>query len=97
MRRGLALCLAAAGLLVALGGCVRSDMYIVARQAEAKLAEAEKLGAAQSAPYEFEAAKQWLKFSKHENDESDGEGLMIAKKALEYADAALAKAKGGAK
>lgn len=97
MVKRLALCLAVGGLLFSLSGCVRSDMYIMARQAEAKIAEAEKAGAATSAPYELEAAKSWLAFAKHENAESDSAGYGYSKNALDHANKALEMAKGGGK
>jgi hypothetical protein len=97
MKKILALGLAVGGLAFCLTGCVRSEMYIMARQAEAKIAEAEKAGAATSATYEFEAAKSWLAFAKHENNESDGAGYDYSKKALDFANAALEKSKGGGK
>lgn len=97
MRKLLVLGLAFGGLAIALTGCVRSEMYIMARQAEAKIAEAEKAGAATSATYELEAAKSWLAFAKHENAESDGAGYEYSKKALDLANSALEKSKGGGK
>jgi len=97
MKRKLVICLAALGLLLSLAGCVRSTMFVMVRQAEATLADAEKAGAANSATYEFEAGKAWLALAKHEVNEMDGTGETYAKKALDMADAALKKATGGAK
>ena len=84
-------------LLAGLGGCVRSEMFVMVRDAERKVAEAQQLGADKAAPYDFEASKRWLDLARHEADEFDMAGMDFAKKSIEHADKAIQAAKGGGK
>lgn len=97
MKRKLLIYLACAGMLAALGGCVRSEMFVMVQDAEKKMAEAEALGADKVAPYEMEAGRKWLAMARHEADEFDMAGMDYAKKSIGFAESAIEKAKGGGK
>lgn len=84
-------------LLIGASGCYQTELTRKVNMAQQKVAEAQAAGAEKAAPYEFEASKRWLDFAHHEANESDQAAAEYAKKANDYAEAALAKAKGGSK
>ncbi len=88
-------CVAVVAVLAMAGGCSTLGTIEQARNA---LDQAETAGAPAKAPYAFHKGKIFLEMAEHERDEFDwaaaGEWAQVA---LEHAQEALEKAKGGAR
>ncbi|MEI9954593.1 MAG: hypothetical protein WDO74_37895 [Pseudomonadota bacterium] len=76
--------------LSVIAGCGNTLYAIQANSASGKLEEARKLGAEQSAPYEYFYAKEHLKKSQTEAAEADySDAVDLAEASEEYADKAI--------
>lgn len=75
-------------------GCGNTLYAIKANSANARLHEAEEVGAEQYAPYEFYYAQQHLEKAETEAAEADyGDAITLAEEAEEYAEKAIRLAK----
>ncbi len=88
-------CTMALVVLGVLGGCATLDTL---ERARATLAQAERAGAATTAPYPFHRARAFLEMAEHETDEFDWAAARTwAGMALEDARQALENARGASR